>query len=516
VIQPAEDFMADAQTPAGGPDLTLGVDFASLKDGEPLPGHVGDEAVILVRRGEEAFAIGAQCTHYGGPLAEGLVVGDTVRCPWHHAAFCLRTGAPVRAPALNPVDCWAVERDGGRVRVTAKREAFVAPKLSAGPASVVIVGGGAAGAVAAETLRREGYQGPITILSADEAPPCDRPNLSKDFLAGTAPEDWIPLRPPEFHTAQKIDLQLRARVTAIDTAAHKVTLEDGRRLDYGALLLATGAEAIRLPTPGADQAHVHTLRTLADSRSIIAAAEKAKSVVVIGASFIGLEVAASLRTRELEVHVVAPEQVPMAKVLGPELGGMVLALHKEKGVRFHLGQTVASIAADAVTLSNGETLKADLVVMGVGVRPALTLAEQAGLKLDRGVLVDSRLRTSAPDVFAAGDIARWPDPHTGQAIRVEHWVVAERQAQTAARNILGKDEPFDAVPFFWSQHYDMAIQYLGHAESWDAIEVEGDVAGQDCQVSYRLGGKLLAVATVGRDAAALRAERQLEGETAAR
>jgi NADPH-dependent 2,4-dienoyl-CoA reductase/sulfur reductase-like enzyme len=291
-------------------------------------------------------------------------------------------------------------------------------------------------------------------------------------------------------------------------------LDDGRRLPYDRLLLATGAEPVRLSLPGGELPHVHYLRTLADSRAIIAAAEKARSVVVIGASFIGLEVAAALRTRELDVHVVAPEDVPMAKVLGPELGGMVREIHAGKGVHFHLGQTVASIGADAVTLSGGDTVKADLLVMGVGVKPALGLAEQAGLKLDRGVVVDAQLRTSAPDVFAAGDIARWPDPHTGQAIRVEHWVVAERQGRTAARNILGKAEAFDAVPFFWSQHYDMAIQYLGHAETWDAIEVEGDVAAQDCKVSYRLGGKLLAVATVARDAEALAAERELEGSRA--
>jgi NADPH-dependent 2,4-dienoyl-CoA reductase/sulfur reductase-like enzyme/nitrite reductase/ring-hydroxylating ferredoxin subunit len=504
--------MGSTNDKADGPDLAAGLPLSELRDGEPLLGHVGDEAVILVRRDDEVFAIGAHCSHYGGPLAEGMVVGETVRCPWHHAAFCLRTGAPLRAPALSPVDCWTVARDGDRVRVAAKREAFEAPKLTGGaPASVVIVGGGAAGAVAAETLRREGYQGPITILSADDAPPCDRPNLSKDYLAGNAPEEWIPLRPPEFYQSHRIDLQLKARVTAIDAQARAVTLEDGRQLSYGALLLATGAEPVRLPTPGADQPHVHTLRSLADSRAIIAAAEKAKAAVVIGASFIGLEVAASLRARDLEVHVVAPEDVPMAKVLGPALGAMVQAIHVENGVSFHLGQTVASIGADSVKLSGGETVKADLVVMGVGVKPSLALAEQAGLKLDRGVVVDAQLRTSAPGVFAAGDIARWPDPHTGQPIRVEHWVVAERQAQTAARNILGREEAFDAVPFFWSQHYDTAIRYVGHAESWDAIEVEGDLAARDCKVSYRRGGRLLAVATVGRDTAALAAERELEG-----
>jgi NADPH-dependent 2,4-dienoyl-CoA reductase/sulfur reductase-like enzyme len=364
--------------------------------------------------------------------------------------------------------------------------------------------------VAAETLRREGYRGPVTILSADDAPPTDRPNLSKDYLAGNAPEEWIPLRPAEYHAEQGIDLRLKTRVTAIDVGKREVNLEGGGKLGYGMLLLATGAEPIRLPTPGADRSHVHTLRSLADSRSIIAAAEKAKVVVVIGASFIGLEVAASLRTRGLEVHVVAPEDLPMAKVLGPELGRMVQDIHVEKGVRFHLGQTVASIAADAVTLSGGETLKADLVVMGVGVRPALALAEQAGLKLDRGVAVDEFLQTSAPGVYAAGDIARWPDPHSGQSIRVEHWVVAERQGRTAARNMLGRAERFADAPFFWSQHYDTVIHYVGHAEAWDALEVDGDVAAHDCRVSYRKGGKLLAVATVGRDAENLAAEMEIE------
>jgi NADPH-dependent 2,4-dienoyl-CoA reductase/sulfur reductase-like enzyme/nitrite reductase/ring-hydroxylating ferredoxin subunit len=503
--------MASSSTETTGPDFKKGVAFSELKEGEALLGHVGDEAVILVRRGEAAFAVGAHCSHYGGPLAEGLVVGDTVRCPWHHAAFCLRTGVPLRPPALNPIDCWAVERDGGQVRVGKKRTPTEAPVVE-GPSSVVIVGGGAAGAVAAETLRREGYRGPVTILSADEAPPCDRPNLSKDYLAGTAPEAWIPLRPAEYHAEQQIDLKLRTRVAGIDTAKRVVTLEGGTTLAYGALLLATGAEPIRLPTPGADQPHVHTLRSLADSRAIIAAAEKAKTAVVIGASFIGLEVAASLRTRELEVQVVAPEEVPMAKVLGQELGRMVQQIHAEKGVIFHLGQTVAAIGKDSVTLSGGDRLKADLVVTGVGVRPALALAEQAGLKTDRGLVVDEFLQTSAPDVFAAGDIVRWPDPHTGEPIRVEHWVVAERQGRTAALNILGRREPFDAVPFFWSQHYDTAIHYIGHAENWDQLQVEGDIAAHDCKVSYRKGGKLLAVATVGRDLANLKAERELEGD----
>lgn len=502
--------MAEAQSPPGGPDLTAGVELALLPEGAPFAGHVGDESVVLVRRGQSVFAVSAQCTHYGGPLAEGLVVGDTIRCPWHHGAFCLRTGEPLRAPPLNPIDCWLVEREGDLVRVRQKAAPPPAARIEGGPASVVIIGGGAAGAYAAETLRREGYGGKITMLSADDAPPCDRPNLSKDYLAGTAPEEWIPLRPSEFYAEHRIDLHLGARVTAIDTVRRKVTVDGGDRHTYDALLIATGAEPVRLNLPGADLPHVHYLRSLGDSRAIIEAAQGARNAVVIGASFIGLEVAASLRNRGLAVHVAAPEQIPMERVLGPELGQRVRQIHEEHGVLFHLGQTATTIDAEAVTLTDGQRLPADLVVVGVGVRPALALAEQAGLAIDRGVTVDEYLQTSAPGVFAAGDLARWPDPHTNAAIRVEHWVVAERQGRTAARNMLSKGERFDAVPFFWSQHYDIGILYVGHAERWDAVEIDGDIGANDCRVSYLLEGRILAVATIGRDAESLQAELLME------
>jgi 3-phenylpropionate/trans-cinnamate dioxygenase ferredoxin reductase subunit len=504
--------MAGTSEGVSGPDLSEGVALSALPEGKPFLGHVGEEGVVLVRRGEDVYAVGASCTHYGGPLAEGLVVGDTIRCPWHHAGFCLKTGEVERQPALNPVDCYDVAREGDRVRVTGKRPAPGPKTLAApGPKSVVIVGGGAAGLVAAETLRHEGYQGPVIVLSADAAGPVDRPNLSKDYLAGNAPEDWIPLRPPEFFEEMKIELRLQTRVAAIDPERREVELEGGARLGYGALLLATGAEPIKLPTPGGDQAHVHLLRTLADSSAIIAAAEAAKSAVVIGASFIGLEVAASLRARGIEVHVVAPEDVPMAKTLGPELGRMVQAVHEAHGVHFHLGQTVGVIEKGLVRLSDNTEVPADLVVMGVGVRPAVQLAEAAGLKVDRGVVVDGFLKTSAPDVWAAGDIARWPDAITGEDIRVEHWVHAERQGRTAARNILGKGERFADAPFFWSMHYDVGINYVGHAEAWDRTEVEGDLSAHHGKVSYFKRGKLVAVATVGRDQENLEAEVTLEG-----
>ncbi len=505
--------MSESSAALSGPDLTQGIPLAALADGAKLLGHAQGEPVLVVRRGTEIFAIGAVCTHYSGPLHEGLVVGDTVRCPWHHACFSLRTGEPVRPPALNPVACWAAERRGETAVVTGKRPPRRVPSAGAEIDTIAIVGAGAAGEVAAETLRREGYHGSITLLGTEPEGPVDRPNLSKDYLAGTAPEAWIPLRDAEFYLTQEIELITGVAVTAIPPGNQHLVLADGRRIEWDRLLLATGAEPVRLSIPGAER--IQYLRSLSDSRAIIAAAAGARRAVVIGASFIGLEVAASLRTRGLEVHVVAPERRPLERVMGVEVGAFVRSVHEEHGVVFHLGSRPRAIEGGGVVLEGGETLPADLVVAGVGVRPRTALAEQAGLALDRGVLVDEFLETSRPGVLAAGDIARWPDPHTGERIRVEHWVVAERQAQVAARNLLGRRERFDAVPFFWSQHYDVAINYVGHAEVWDAVEVQGSLAGRDASVVYRKAGKVLAVATVFRDGVSLVAEAAMERGDAA-
>jgi NADPH-dependent 2,4-dienoyl-CoA reductase/sulfur reductase-like enzyme/nitrite reductase/ring-hydroxylating ferredoxin subunit len=504
-------MMTQEQTPPSGPDLTQGVTRADLVDGR-LVGHVGNEDVLLVHADSELFAIGAHCTHYHGPLAEGLVTGKTVRCPWHHACFDLRNGEAVRAPALSPVECWKVEQNAGRIFVKDKRER---PKprvlpMTNGVRRIVIVGGGAAGFAAAETLRRRGFGGSIIMLSQDAAPPVDRPNLSKDYLAGSAPEDWLPLRPDEFYAENSIELHLGIEVVGIDAKTRQVTAASGQSWGYDRLLLATGAEPVRLPVPGADQPHVVTLRSLADCRAIIKDAEHARRAVVIGASFIGLEVAASLRSRNVEVHVVAPEQRPMERVLGPQMGNFVRALHEEHGVVFHLQDTVTAIAGGRATLKSGSALDADFVVMGVGVLPRLALAERAGLALDRGIVVDAYLETSLRGVYAAGDVARWPDPYSGNRIRVEHWVVAERQGQTAAINMLGLHERFDAVPFFWSQHYDVPINYIGHAERWDEIAVDGDIGAKDCALRYKLAGRVLAVASIFRDVENLQAELAME------
>jgi NADPH-dependent 2,4-dienoyl-CoA reductase/sulfur reductase-like enzyme/nitrite reductase/ring-hydroxylating ferredoxin subunit len=497
-----------------GPDFRQGVAVGDIADGAVLHGRVDNTPALLVRQGINLFAVGATCTHYGGPLAEGLVVGDTVRCPWHHACFSLRTGAALRPPALNALPCWQVEQHGGMAFVREELPRTPPPALSGKgvPASVAIIGGGAAGHAAAETLRQEGFAGEVTVVTADAAPPCDRPNLSKDYLAGTAQPDWIPLRPREFYAEHHIGVRLATRVTAIDPDAHAILLADGSRLNYGALLLATGCEPIRLDIPGGTLAHVHVLRTLADADAIIAQAGTARRCLVVGASFIGLEVAAALRSRGLEVHVVAPETRPMERVMGAAVGDMIRAIHEAHGVVFHLGTTVAAIQTGSATLSNGDHIAADFVVVGVGVRPALALAAQAGLEIDRGVVVNEYLCTSAPEVYAAGDIARWPNRLTGECIRVEHWVVAQRQGQTVARNMLGQRRRFEAVPFFWSQHYDISIAYVGHAERWDRVDVNGDPAAYDCTATFWREGRKLATASVGRDLDSLRAEAAFEQE----
>lgn len=326
------------------------------------------------------------------------------------------------------------------------------------------------------------------------------------------PEDWLWLMPETYFRDHDIGLITGVTVTSIDPSQRQIKLADGRTLGYGALLLATGAEPVRLAIPGADLPHVHYLRSLPDSRALIAAAANAKHAVVIGASFIGLEAAASLRARGLEVHVVAPGTRPLERILGPEIGDFIRDLHEQKhGVIFHLDTKPKAITADAVTLENGARIPADLVVIGIGVRPAVQLAEQAGIAVDNGVLVNEYLETDVPGIYAAGDLARYPDACSGERVRIEHWVVAQRQGQAAARNMLGHRARYTDVPFFWSAHYDITLNYVGHAEHWDRIEIDGSLQDHDCTVRYLADGKLRAMLTLFRDRESLRAEVEMGG-----
>jgi apoptosis-inducing factor 3 len=515
--------MTEGRAEPTGPDLSLGIPEGELEEGELLLGHVGDEPVLLARSGGRVFAVGAECTHYGVSLAGGLVAGGTVRCPAHHAAFDLETGEAVRAPALRPLPCWEVEARDGRVFVTRPRPA-APPRASAArvhteepaPKAVVIVGAGAAGSAAAAELRRSGYAGRLTLIGAEEAAPYDRPNLSKDFLAGTAPEEWLPLWPDGFFAGHGVDFVPGTRVVRIDPAAREVRTLNGKSHRYDALVLATGADPVRLPIPTHDLPHVHYLRTVKDARAVAAAAGSARRAVVVGASFIGLETAASLRARGLEVDVVGTGRTPLEHVLGADGGRALRVLHERHGVAFHLDDTVTAITPREVSLASGRRLPAELVVVGIGVRPGVGLASWAGVALDRGaVAVDEHLRTSLPGVYAAGDLVRWPDPRTGERIRSEHWVVAQRQGRTAARNLLGAREPFTDVPFFWSTQFEATLRYVGHAERWDRVEVRGSLEALDCTLAFRARGadgaeRTLAVATLGRERESLEAELALE------
>jgi NADPH-dependent 2,4-dienoyl-CoA reductase/sulfur reductase-like enzyme/nitrite reductase/ring-hydroxylating ferredoxin subunit len=499
--------MADSSKP----DFAVGVRVDALADGKMLAGRVGEEDAILVRLEDRYFAIGGLCSHYHGDLSQGLIVDETLRCPLHHACFNLRTGVALGAPALDALACWRVERAGEQVFVREKLAPTVAARIhpSPGPESIVIVGGGAAALAAAVTLRNEGYDRDVTLISSDDSAPYDRPNVSKDFLAGTAPEEWLPLRPAEFYADNGIRLMLNTSVQGLDLRRKRVYLES-RELSFGALLLATGCEAARLEIPGGSAEKVFYLRSLADCRQLLRRVADARRILILGTGFIGLEVASSLRARGLEVDVVSQEKTPMERALGRDLGSLLHQLHLSRGVTFHLGRTVVAVEGNTYRLSDGTGVQADLLIAGVGARPRVELPERAGLKIDHGVIVDECLRTSAADVFAAGDIARYPAHFLGDLIRVEHWVHAERQGQTAARNMLGRREPFRSVPFFWTQQFDLAVNVTGHADGWDAANAEGDVSKRHGLVRFMRNGRMIATASVGRDLDNLNAERALE------
>lgn len=508
--------MSQTDSADSGPDLAQGVPAGSLREGQPLLGQVDGQPVLLVRAAGAVHAVAAHCTHWSGPLAEGLVVGDTIRCPWHHACFSLRDGAVLSPPGLRPLDCWQVQEHDGKVWVGSARPPAAPAAPPRQPGAVVIVGAGAAGDACAFALREFGHDGSITLLGAEATATLDRPNLSKDFLAGNAPAEWLPLRGDSDYADRRIDLRCGVQVQAIDRSARRVQCSDGSVLAYDALLLATGAQPVAPALPGAGLPHVHTLRTLVDVQAILAqVAAGAKRAVVVGASFIGLEVAASLRTRGLDVAVVAPEAAPLARVFGPRLAARIRREHQSMGTVFHLGRKPAAIDAQAVTLDDGSRLQAELVVFGIGVRPDVALAQAAGLAVNDGIVVDAQLRSSDPAIWAAGDVARFPDPLGGQRLRIEHWAVAQAQGRQVARNMLGFGEDFRALPFFWSQHGALTISYAGHAAQWDAVEEDGDPDRDDYLCRYLRGGQVLAVASIGRDRDSLAEQAKMEAVVAA-
>ena len=503
--------MAEAATPSG-PDFALGIPRAEIPREGMLAGRVGDEPVLLSTIDGRLHAVSGACTHYGALLANGLADGRTVRCPWHHACFDLATGEALRAPAFAPLDRWEVEEAGALVFVRRKAEARPHERVETSPdvRNVLIVGGGAAGFACAERLRALGFDGALTLLSADADPPVDRPNLSKDFLAGNAPPEWIPLRDEAWYRDQAIDLRLGTEATAIDTEGRTVTTGSGETFGYDRLLLATGSEPIRLSETSFDPAKVRVLRTLADARALVALARPGARVAILGSSFIGLEAAAALRAQEVEVAIVSPDTVPFEQSLGREVGAFFQALHERHGVAFHLGRIGVGYDGARLRLDDGHDVDADFVLAGIGVRPRAALAAAAGLDVVRGVQVDAFLETSLPGLYAAGDIATYPDALTGKPARIEHWVVAERQGQTVAANMLGLRRRFDSVPFFWTEQYGIALRYVGHAAPPFEVTIEGSIDDGAFIARYHDNGALRASAAVGMDQASLADELELE------
>ena len=492
-----------------GPDLSAGVDAGLVPEGGLLAGRAAEDEVVVARSGGRLYAVSARCTHLRAPLAKGLVVGAQVRCPWHHARFDLATGEAVGAPAFDPLGCFAVEERDGRIRVTGRKaQTAKSEPRSEPPRRVLIVGGGAAGHACAEMLARHGFGGRVTVVSDDADAPYDRTFCSKQYLSGKAPREATALAHEGFWSPGGPVLRSGARVADLGVEAREAVLEDGGRIGWDALVLATGAEPQRPDMPGFDRPNVYVLRTLADADALIAACQGARRVAVLGSSFIGLEAAAALIARKLAVTLVAPEPVPLAKVVGEAVGGFVHAVHAAHGVDFRLGRKAAAYDGRVLVLDDGSQVEADVVVLGLGVAPRVELAARAGLRLHAasgGVEVDHRLRASAPGVFAIGDIAAWPGP-TGERVRVEHWVLAQRQGQHVARTLMGEDAPFVETPFFWSTHYDKSLRYAGHAEDIGSMRIEGDVAAGDFAASLEEGGRDAALVTAGRDVAALRWE----------
>jgi NADPH-dependent 2,4-dienoyl-CoA reductase/sulfur reductase-like enzyme/nitrite reductase/ring-hydroxylating ferredoxin subunit len=496
---------------ATGPDFAQGFGISDLPDGATAGGRVGDEPVLLSHFDGQYFAVGGSCTHYGGVLADGRTTGTEVRCPLHHACFDLRTGAALRAPALDPLARWQVEIDGDRIFIRSKLEPeAAAPTAQTDVQKIVIVGGGAAGLACAHELRRLGYSGAITMLSADADPPCDRPNLSKDYLAGDMPEDWLWLRGDDWYAENRVDLRLSTEVTRIDPEARTVHCKSGQPVPYDRLLIATGARPNRLDTSGLDRPNVHVLRSVADSRGLAEQAHEGARAVIVGASFIALEAAAALRHRKVEVDIVSVEEIPLEHVFGKDAGAQLKRLHEDNGVRFHMSCVVASYDGHRVNLGDGATIDADFVLVAIGVRPRTDLAEQAGASVQNGVVVDRFMQTTLPGVFAAGDIASYPEPISGQQTRIEHWAVAERQGQVAAANMLGGQKKFDSAPFFWTEQYGVPLRYVGRATGWDAVTVDGDLQSGSLAARYFIEGKHCATATVGRDRENLDDELMLE------
>ena len=484
-----------------------------LADGEMVEVAAGKAAVLMVRDGSTYRALSAHCTHYGAPLAKGLLSAGRISCPWHHACFDARTGDLIEPPALDALACFDVRVENDEIFVEIpdepedRRSLPAASRRERTDGVVAIVGAGAAGYMAAQTMRELGDQRRILMFTREERYPYDRPNLSKDYLSGDADPAWMPLRPDEFYEQHAIEVVRSARVERLDAKARAIELADGRGFTFDEAIVATGGAPRRIDVPGADLATIHMLRSFDDADAIIASAGDAKRGVVIGASFIAMEGAFSLASRGMHITVVAPDKIPFERTLGPRIGSRLQRTHEQKGVAFQLGRSVACFEGDdrvrTVVLDDGQRIPADIVVVGIGVAPATEFVSGVERTKDGGIVVDAHMRAS-DHIYAAGDVATYPDPRTGERIRIEHWRTALQLGRVAGANVAGVAREYDGVPFFWTKHFDTTLRYVGHVRTWDDIVYRGDVDGGSFLAYYVRDGRVHAAAAVDRDKDALK------------
>ena len=482
--------------------------LSELADGERRGVDVEGISILLYRRGTVVTALQGTCPHAGAPLAEGICDNDRLICPWHKAEFCLKTGKYLAPPAIDDLPRYKTRVQNDQVIVTLPAEAAAAPpasKVLSDSRTFLIVGAGAAGAVAVQTLREEGFGGRVIMVDQANRVPYDRTLLSKYHLSGQHGAEKSPLQTQSFYREQRIE-RCTGTVETLDVARREIRCRDGRVIAYDTALVATGGMPVAPSMPGAHLRNVFVLRSIADADAILAQAERSERAVVVGLGFIGMEVAASLRERGLEVTVVGQDAVPFEKQLGTEVGQAFIRLHQQKGVRFRVRTRVASLQGDqavaAVTLENGEQLDADLVVLGLGIKPATGFLQGIPTNDDGSLTVDRNLR-AADGLYAAGDIARYS--YEGEPLRVEHWRVAQQHGRVAALNMLGRNVPYDAVPFFWTIQYLKQLDYIGHARSWDRVVVHGDLQKPEFIAYYIKDGRVSAAAGLDRsdDTAAL-------------
>mgnify|MGYP006286756681 CR=1 FL=1 len=460
------------------------------------------EGLILVTKTQKGLCVcGGECPHYGAPLHEGTLEGTTLTCPWHNARFDVESGKVLDPPALDDLETYRVEGDE-ELTLTGKTEPRIPRPGSLSEKRFVLVGAGASANAAAEMLRREGFDGHITLLTSEKDKPYDRTILSKGLISGAMPEKLLPLRGDRFYEELKIDIQTGLTAVEVDGANRTVICDNGKKFQGDTLLLATGGVPRTLDVPGIDSPDVYTVRSAEGARRIKREIRKKERVAVIGAGFIGMELAVDLARGGWKVSQAAPEAGPMEKLFGERIADRIRRVHEPQGIVSYFGNTLDRIEKGSsggleLVLSGGETISADAAIIAIGIEPAVSFLEHSGFTVKDGIPVARNFETEKPGIFACGDIALYPYRHIGVPVRIEHWVEAERQGQMAARGMLGKQAEEDKAPFFWTKQGDFALKYAGFPLPWDRIAYRGDVETGPFLAGFYRGDKLIGAASFG-------------------